>query len=106
MLEVAKRRITQSFRGALIKDCANVREGMVRRDILKQKLLFVPYITSGIIQGIIIIEKNRSKCTRHSALEDSQTALSGTSLSSQHWDDSIWHCRIFPLISRRALAAV
>lgn len=63
----------------------------MRRDVSKLKLPFVSYIISSLSQGIIIIEENQGGCTRHSALGDSQVGLSGASLGSQHWDESIWH---------------
>lgn len=61
------------------------------RDVSKLKLPFVFYIISSLSQGIIIIEENQGGCTRRSALGDSQVGLSGASLGSQHWDESIWH---------------
>lgn len=67
----------------------------MRRDVSKLKLPFVSYIISSLSQGIIIIEENQGGCTRRSALGDSQVSLSGASLGSQYWDESIWHHRSF-----------
>lgn len=67
------------------------------RGCFKLKLPFVPYITSTLSQRVIIIEKNGGRCTGRSALGEGQVVLSGTRVSSQHWNECTLHNRVFSL---------